>query len=616
MDFGFTQLGIDAETLDHPVFMTERICSPLHSRALTSELLFELYSAPSVTYGIDGIMSFYQNSPQSKPFTSDGLVVSFNTASTSVIPILNGKGIMSHAKRIPWGPLQASEYLLKLVQLKYPNFPTRVTSVQSNWILQKFCDFSVDYPALLRSLRDPINIRANECIIQFPFGVPLAEEKTQEELDKLAEKRKEQGKKLQEMAAKMRQEKLLQKEGDLQTLLALREEKASETKRDWQLKLESEGFNDDEELEETIKKLEGDIKKARKKEVAEVEDPEESPSFPLLDVPDADLDEEGLREKRKQKLMKAGLEARERARKEKEREKEERDKEERLEEEERGMDLDGWTRKRRTEHENLMNKIRERERRKAALSDRKSSAAQARMKNIASLATDEKAPKKKKGKIVDDMFGVDDADWQIYRKINTAVPSSDEDEDLQQLRVVEQKLLAHDPTFTVQHTHASITSQRSALLTAFKPRYEDGDVQGDTRIHLSTERWRVCETWFSPAMAGVDSAGLGEVIQSILARFSETEKGRMVQNVFLTGSASQFPSLIPRLQATLRPILPPEMPIDIRRAVDPVHDGWRGMASFARTEEFPSTGMTQQEYYEHGGERIKRWWGSNWNNAF
>ena len=43
-----------------------------------------------------------------------------------------------------------------------------------------------------------------------------------------------------------------------------------------------------------------------------------------------------------------------------------------------------------------MNKIKERERRKAALSDRKSAVAQARMKNIASLAADDRVPKKKR----------------------------------------------------------------------------------------------------------------------------------------------------------------------------------------------------------------------------
>lgn len=52
---------------------------------------------------------------------------------------------------------------------------------------------------------------------------------------------------------------------------------------------------------------------------------------------------------------------------------------------------------------------------------------------------------------------------------------------------------------------------------------------GKTRIHVNVERWRVCEAWFSPSMAGIDSAGLGEVLQNVLARFSDQEKGRLVQ---------------------------------------------------------------------------------------
>ena len=108
------------------------------------------------------------------------------------------------------------------------------------------------------------------------------------------------------------------------------------------------------------------------------------------------LDEEGLKEKRKQKLLKAGYEARERARKEKEREREEREAEERREEEERERDLGSWAGKLRKEHEGLMTKIKERGRRRAALSDRKSAAAQARMKSIANLAADERVPKRKR----------------------------------------------------------------------------------------------------------------------------------------------------------------------------------------------------------------------------
>jgi len=175
--------------------------------------------------------------------------------------------------------------------------------------------------------------------------------------------------------------------------------------------------------------------------------------------------------------------------------------------------------------------------------------------------------------------------------------------------------VTYDPSFTHQHTHASIASQRSALMSAYRPQYEEGDVEGHTRIHLNTERWRVCETWFSPGMAGVDSAGLGEVLQSVLASFPDSDKGRLAKNVFVTGSPSHLPGLISRLQSTLRPILPPEMPLQIVRAADPSLDSWRGMADFAKREEFSHVSVTKTEYEEWGGDRIRRWWGSNWNSS-
>ena len=141
---------------------------------------------------------------------------------------------------------------------------------------------------------------------------------------------------------------------------------------------------------------------------------DEPPSFPLVDVPDEEvrahcrlphstpqltylqLDEEALKEKKKQKLMKAGYEARERAKREKEREREERAAEEKREEEERDRDLSGWAAKMRREQETIMNRIKERNRRRAALTDRKSAASQARMKSIANLAADDRVPKKRR----------------------------------------------------------------------------------------------------------------------------------------------------------------------------------------------------------------------------
>jgi hypothetical protein len=63
------------------------------------------------------------------------------------------------------------------------------------------------------------------------------------------------------------------------------------------------------------------------------------------------LDEDSLKEKRRQKLMKAGYEARLRAKQEKEREIELRVAQEKQEEDERTADLEGWARKLRQEQE-------------------------------------------------------------------------------------------------------------------------------------------------------------------------------------------------------------------------------------------------------------------------
>lgn len=74
-------------------------------------------------------------------------------------------------------------------------------------------------------------------------------------------------------------------------------------------------------------------------------------NFHLNPASNDQLDEESLKEKKKQKLLKAGFEARARARREKEREKEEKEREEKKEEEEREEDLGGWARKLRQEQE-------------------------------------------------------------------------------------------------------------------------------------------------------------------------------------------------------------------------------------------------------------------------
>lgn len=64
LDCIFSQLGIKQL---QSVVMTETICNLKSSRAMSSELLFELYGAQRVTYGVDALYSHHYNSESSPP---------------------------------------------------------------------------------------------------------------------------------------------------------------------------------------------------------------------------------------------------------------------------------------------------------------------------------------------------------------------------------------------------------------------------------------------------------------------------------------------------------------------------------------------------------------------
>ncbi|KZT58468.1 actin-like ATPase domain-containing protein [Calocera cornea HHB12733] len=612
LDWTFIKLGIDDDKVDHPIVMTERMTTPLASRAFVSELLFEAYNAPSVVYGPDGYFSLYANAPS--PSDVDGVVVSFNTQSTSMWPVLGGEAQMNQARRIPFGGTQAVDLLLKYVQLKYPGFPTRVTQPQAAWIFQSCCEFTpASYIEKVRELRDPPRLKQFTKIVQFPFVAVL----TEEELERQSERRREAGRRLQETSARIRMEKLIEKENNLEYYLKLREWREKEKKPSYLARLEDHGFETEVEFESVVRKLEAAVTAARRKE-AGLEEPvtdEAPPTFPLIDRPDGELTEEELKEKRKQRLMKAGYDARMRVRAEKEREEERKRQADRDEEEERGRDLTGWSARLKREHEVIMDKIKDRKRKHAALSDRKSMAAQQRMRSIANLAADTPTGSKRRKRNTEDMFGENDDDWAIYRKIQGGEDEDDEEDDFARLESIENRLLAHDPTFDLSLTYAARESQRSALLNAFRPIPAENDLAATYQIWLNTERIRVAEAWFNPSIAGVDCAGLGEVLTGILKSFGEDERDRLIRNIHITGGPSQLPGLPERLQYELAQALPFGAPLTIRPAKDARLDAWHGMAQYSRTADLQNSLTTRDMYNEWGPERMKAWKGGNWPGA-
>ncbi|KAL2868959.1 actin-related protein ARP5 [Aspergillus lucknowensis] len=608
LDYLFIKLGIDGASggVDRPIVMTEPIANLNYPRKMMNEILFECYSAPSVAYGIDSLFSYRYNRG------TDGLIVSSSHTSTHVIPVLNSKALLSSCSRLNWGGMNSSEYLLKLMRLKYPTFPGKMTDNQMEDLVHNHCYISKDYDRELSGYLDWTGLEDRDHVIQYPFTEHIVPEKTEEELARIAERKKESGRRLQEQAAKMRLEKLMKKEQELEYYKDLQRGLQSETKKEKTRILDAEDLKDEAQLDRLIRDLERSIKRSRNKDLGneEAEEAPEEMSFPLLDVPDGELDEAGLKEKRHQRLMKSNVEARQRAKEEKEREQARREEEERLDREKRENNFEGWIAERRTQRQNLLQRIKERDRMKADLGNRKSLASQIRMKTLANLAAD--GPKKRRRGGDDDDFGANDEDWGVYRTVATGEQSDDEEEeDLGgMLDNVEKELLEYDPEFTENHTLAAQSDWTKSLIHVFLrgPWPFDPESQREAhQIHLNVERIRVPEVVFKPSIAGIDQAGLVEIAADIVnQRFSSAEEqSRLLRDVFLTGGNSLFRNFDERFRNEFQAFLPIDAQLGVRRASDPVLDAWKGAAQWASGSDLAKASISREEYLEKGSEYLK-----------
>ncbi|KAF8473469.1 hypothetical protein BDZ91DRAFT_845901 [Kalaharituber pfeilii] len=631
LDYTFLKLGLSGDAsggVGHPIVMTEAICNPNYSRRVVTEMLFEAYQAPSVVYGVDALFSYSHNKG------STGLVISSSNTSTHLIPVLNGRGILPLTTRLNWGSTQSAEYLLKLLQLKYPTFPSKMASWQAEALMLEHCYVSEDYKDEVSTYLQPNVMVEKDRVIQFPFVETVVPVKTEEELAKIAERKKESGRRLQEQAAKMRLEKLMKKEQELDVLRDIQAKLQSESKRDVKRLLDARGLKDEAALEKAIKELDRAVKRARKQDVGEED--EEIPTFPLLDIPDEELDEAQLKQKKTQRLMKSNWEARQRAKAEKEREKERIAEEERRDEEQRTNDLEGWVRERRSQREALVSRLQARQRLKSDLTNRKSLAAQIRMKSLANLASDFPSSSSRRRTTggatsnnpdADDNFGANDEDWAVYRTLGSggtgalaeADDDEDEDKDLEaQIKALEAQLHKHDPDFAEHIARESHGDWRNSRLHHFlrgpwgpyRPEQNQAEAY---QLHLNVERIRVPEVVFQPGMGGLDQAGLIEIATDLLLGPRTTgavgveARAELQKDVFLTGGFTMFSGFRERVEKELRMVLEWGAPLKVRRAQDPLGDAWRGAAGWVREreEEWKRARVTREEYREMGGDYLK-----------
>src|SRR5262249_23637054 len=118
------------------------------------------------------------------------------------------------------------------------------------------------------------------------------------------------------------------------------------------------------------------------------------------------------------------------------------------------------------------------------------------------------------------------------------------------------------------------------------------------------------EVVFQPNIAGVDQAGLVEVIEGVvLGRFQEPDEQQLLlKDVFMTGGQALFRGFEERLRQELVVALPERLESRVRRAQDPVLDAWRGAAGWwrgASKGDRETATVTRKEYDERGSEYAK-----------
>ncbi|EHK97430.1 putative Actin-related protein 5 [Glarea lozoyensis 74030] len=521
-------MGVDSsEGVNVPIVMTEAVANLAYSRKSMTEIMFECYNVPSLSYG-------------------------------------------------------------------------KLNASQAEHMVRDHCYLSQNYDQEIAGYLDWEGLEDRDRVIQYPFVEEVIIQKSEEELAKIAERKQESGRRLQAQAQKMRLEKLVQKEQELEYYRDLQSRLVDQTKKEIKRLLDDEEMKDEAALERTIKELDKSIRKQRIKDVGgpEIEEEVEEPDYSLLDTPDDQLDEAGIKAKRHQRLMKSNNEARARAKAEKEREKARIAEEQRADEERRENNLEGWLQDRRSARAEIIQKMKDRDRLKADLGNRKS---------LANAPT-----KKRRRGNDDDNFGANDDDWGVYRQIATGDGSDDEEEEDfgAGLKTLEADLLKYDPEFTDQHTLDAQTDWTKSLVHAFLrgPRPFDPKSQGEAhQLHLNVERIRVPEVIFQPAIAGLDQAGLIEIAADILTTRlnNNPNQGDFLKDIFLTGGHSQFQNFDERLREGLRGYLPAGAPVAVRRAKDPILDSWKGAARWAGSEKWKSSQITRADYLEKGAEWFK-----------
>ena len=548
LDYVFWTLGIQDSSVNHPLLFTETPCSPNYSRELLLELAFEAYSAPSVGLGIDSMFSLHYN----KGPKASAMVVSFGNQATHIIPCYRGEFLPHYSKRINVGGSHCTSTLLKFLQTRYFYAKNMITWPLAQEIIYSHSYTAVNYFEELERLKDS-KLRK----IQLPWV--MQQLPSEDEIRKKQLKKKEQGRKLKEIAIKKSEEKrklALNELEELESFMSSVRRNSSEFAEG----LSARGIENYDELKRKINSL-------RSRLNMEVD---ESEKYNLLNVPDEDLTADLQKQKRIQKIQKSAKEAREQR---KAKAQEEQERIEKLKNE----DPDAYLQDLHKQRHEVIGRMEERRKLKLELQNRSSRPSQRRLRAMADLVSDLAG---------EDSFGMKDQDWNIYREMHND-HQEEEEEDQNTLLDLDTRISSVD------------TNHLMNIGEVLRPPTAE-----DYQILLEVDRIRSPEILFQPSIIGLEQSGLAQTMEQIFKLFPKEQADELASCVFITGGSAAFPNFAQRIEREvlmMRPFLS-NFKVDIAR--DLHNDGWRGASEFAGGQEFLDTCLTIEEYKEYGSSAL------------
>ncbi|CAG9788730.1 unnamed protein product [Diatraea saccharalis] len=386
-DYIFSHLAIDSEScVPHPIVMTEAFVNPNYCRQLMSELLFEAYAVPAVSYGVDSMFSMYRNE-----IGDTALIVNCGYHTIHIIPVIRGQVIVEHARRINLGGSEMISYLHKLLQLKYPVHVNAITMSRAEEILHEHCSIALDYQEEIRKWANPDYYETNVKRIQLPFVQTSSSSTLTAEQQK--ERKKEMARRLLEINARKREERLAEDEEQLNQLLAIQEMIEDGDTDEFNEAIKGFDIKSYEDLQRQIANVNMRIEKNKQRIASAAtadEVPEARPSGRLQPPVDPDA-------------------------------------------------FQTWLADTRAKYRELLSRREARRARRAAMVKRRTAAAAERMRVISRLAA------------AGDEFGNQDSDWDAYKSISRDA-DSDSEADGERIMELEEALREHEPQ-TSSHQH-------------------------------------------------------------------------------------------------------------------------------------------------------------------